>query len=200
LIITAQTVDQNTNLGAAMHIGSKLSRGLHANEATDRKVLADLADQRGTRRFDRTVAHRQGRQGSHVGGVMRLRPAPRNLLASFRKSSFLATKSVSQLISIIAPIVPSSDKWMATTPFRGNPTGSLAGFGTKLDAQNFFGLAEIASGLGQSPLAFHHRRVGSFAQLFHHACGNFRHFHSPLAATRPAVPAAPHSTRSRQPA
>jgi hypothetical protein len=120
-------------------------------------------------------------------------------LASFRKSSFLATKSVSQLISTIAPTLPSSRHMYGDDPFRRDSTRCLAGLGTQLDAQNLLGLADIASGLGQCALALHHRRVGSLAQLFHHACGNFRHFILHLRA-RSAVPAAPLQTRSRQPA
>jgi hypothetical protein len=59
--------------------------------------------------------------------------------------------------------------------FGGDAGGGLGGLVAQLDAQDLLGLGHVAVGLGQRLLAFHHRRVGLFAQFFNHRSGNVRH-------------------------
>jgi hypothetical protein len=68
--------------------------------------------------------------------------------------------------------------------FGGDPGGRLAGLVAELDAQDLLGAADVAVGLGQRLLAFHHRRIGLGAQFGHHACGNHGHFASPSGTRR----------------
>jgi hypothetical protein len=51
-------------------VRNQLALGFEANEATDGHVLADLADQSGTGRLDRTFTHRQRGQRSDVSRVL----------------------------------------------------------------------------------------------------------------------------------
>jgi hypothetical protein len=70
LLVTAGHVDHHADLGTVDAHRRKLALRLNAHKATDRHVLADLANQRGTRRLDGAFTHRQCRQRSHVGRVL----------------------------------------------------------------------------------------------------------------------------------
>ena len=98
-------------------------------------------------------------------------------LANARNESFFETKSVSQLISTSAPVVPSTEA--ATTPSAVMRDGGLAGLAAELDAQQLLGALHVAFGLGQRLLAFHHRGVGLGAQFGDHAGGDCGHLESP---------------------
>ncbi len=143
-----------------------------------RHVLADLADQRGARRFDRTLAQRQRRQRGDVGRILVCHQVGAvggqleelvvlgdeiGLAVDFENAAQLA-------------IGGDVDRHHA---FSGDAGRGLAGLVAQLDAQNFFGLVHVAAGFGQRLLAFHHRRVGLLAQFLDHACGNFRHCFTP---------------------
>jgi hypothetical protein len=90
--------------------------------------------------------------------------------AKARKLSFLDTKSVSQLTSTRAPVVPLDEA--GNHAFGGHAAGGLASLGAQLDAQQLFGALHVAFGLGQGLLALHHGGVGLGAQFGDHACGD----------------------------
>jgi hypothetical protein len=78
-------------------------------------------------------------------------------LASARNSSFLATKSVSLLTSMIAPSLPSAEM-LTPTRLRRECGRGLGGLVAQLDAQDFFGLAMSPSA---SVRAFLHSIIGA---------------------------------------
>ena len=91
------------------------------------------------------------------------------VFANAMKSSFFATKSVSQLTSTMAALLPSSATEDADDAFGRHAAGGLAGLGAALDAQQFLGLGHVAARFGQRLLAFHHaqpvRSRSSFTML-----------------------------------
>ena len=96
----------------AVQVAGQLAAAGEALEAADRHVLADLADQALAHVFQRRaeavlrVAAAPTARPRRPGCSWRpARPRP---WRSARKRSFLVTKSVSQLISTIAPVVPST--------------------------------------------------------------------------------------------
>ena len=180
--VAAGHVDQHADLGAAVHVAGDRALGFHALEAADRHVLADLAHQRGTRRLDRAFAERQRRQRGDVGRAFARRPVAASFAANARKSSFLATKSVSQFTSTIAPSLPSALTLMATMPSAATRLDAFAALLPSLTRRISSALREIAAGLGQRLLALHHRRVGLLAQFLDHCCGDFRHRYSQTLA------------------
>ena len=69
LLVAADDVDHDADLGTAVHVGSQLALGFDTHKAADRHVLADLADQRGTGGFHRAFAHRQRRKRSDISRI-----------------------------------------------------------------------------------------------------------------------------------
>jgi hypothetical protein len=140
LLVAADHIDQHADLGTAVDVGRQLALGLDAHEAADAHVLADLADQRGAGRFDRALAHRQPtaqrRRPGSCPATSRAQSA-----ASLRNSSFLATKSVSQLISKMRPACRRRRSVDCHDALGGNAGRRLAGLVAQLDAQDFLGLA-----------------------------------------------------------
>src|SRR5580658_3955655 len=57
----------------------------------------------------------------------------------------------------------------------GNPRGFLVGGRDAALAQNDFSVADIAVGLHQGALAFHHAGAGAVAELLYELCGDIRH-------------------------
>ena len=177
LLVATHEVQQHADLGTTVDVREQLTLGFDAGEAADRHVLADLADQCGARRFDRTLAHRQHRQRGDVGRV----------LASNQFSAAVHQRQeVVVLGNEIGFAVHFDDRTElavgrdadADHAFGGNAGGRLGGLVAQLDAQDLFSLGHVASRFGQRLLAFHHRRVGLLAQFLDHACGDFRHANS----------------------
>ena len=158
-----------------MDVAGQFAFGSRAHEAADAHVLADLADQGGTGFFHRAaIGHRQGRQGSHVGGV---------LLEHQLRCGRSQGEEVVVLGNEVGFAVHLEDdaRLAVGSNFDGHDAlgshtrGSLVGLGAQLDAQDFLGALHVAVGLGECLLALHHRCIGLLAQRLDHACGNFRH-------------------------
>jgi hypothetical protein len=115
LIVTALVIDEDADLGAAMDIGSELAL---ASMRTKRRIdMFSPILPTSAVRVDSTLPSPIGsadKAATSAGSCSATSAA--QSLANFRKSSFLPTKSVSQLISIIAPSLSSLDLWIATTP------------------------------------------------------------------------------------
>jgi len=177
LLVAADQVQQHADLGATMDVGEQLALGFHADEAADAHVLADLAHQCSARRFDRTLAQRQRRQGGDVGRIL----AGNQLAAVLheRQEVVVLGDEVGLAIDFEdrAELAVGRDI-DAHNAFGGDAGGGLGGLVAELDAQDLFGLDHVASRFGQRLLAFHHRRVGLLAQFLDHACGDFRHANS----------------------
>jgi hypothetical protein len=144
------------------------------HEAADAHVLADLADQRGTGRLDRAAAHRQGRQGRHVGRIL-FRHQLRAIGSQLEELVILGDEvgfAVDLENAAQLAVGGDVDRHHA---LGGDAGRGLAGLVAQLDAQDFLGLRHVAGRLGQRLLALHHRRVGLLAQFLDHACGDFRH-------------------------
>jgi hypothetical protein len=93
------------------------------------------------------------------------------------KSSFLATKSVSLLISTSAPTLPADIS--GNHAFGGDARCCFRCLAAQLDAQDLFRTGQIAFGFGQCLLAFHHWCIGLGAQFANHCCSNSCHVVSP---------------------
>ena len=155
------------------------ARVLHALEAADRHVLADLAHQREAHGVDRRAFEFEGRQRGDVGRV-------------------LLGDQLGQLVGEGDEVVVLGDEIGLAIDFdhRADAIGDVGGdhaFGrdaragagrlrAELDAEDLLGLDGIAVGLGEGLLAHHHRRVGLGAQVSHHACGNRGHLQTPSSA------------------
>ena len=94
-----------------------------------------------------------------VGGAGLARRGPTMSAASCWNCSFLATKSVSQLSSIIAPSAA------ATRPLLAVRSAPRSLPWSALDAQELDGLVEVAVGLLQRLLGVHHPGAGGVAEL-----------------------------------
>ena len=111
---SAPSNSTSTPMRVPCRYDASLSVGFETLEAADRHVFADLADQRRTHCVDRLAVERQRRQRGDVGRVVLGDQLGGRACRSARKSSFLATKSVSQFTSTSAPTLPSM--YAATTP------------------------------------------------------------------------------------
>ena len=81
--------------------------------------------------------------------------------------SLRATKSVSELTSTSAPVVPFDRE--ADEAFGGDAGRFLGGLGQALGAQPIDGRFHVAVGGGKRCLAVHHAYAGFLAQVLHHA-------------------------------
>ena len=91
----------------------------------------------------------------------------------FWKSSLRATKSVSELISTIAPTpLPRRD---ADQTFGGLAAGLLGGLGQALLTQPVDRRLDIAVGLAQRLLAVHHAGAGLGPKILYKRCSYLSH-------------------------
>ena len=105
-------------------------------------------------------------------------------------SSVRATKSVSQLSSIIATSVPPACDGDDDEPLRRGAAAALLGLGDALLAEDLHRLVHVAAGLFERRLAIHHARAGAGAELADVFRGNlpsvsFLHVHPVAVLVRP---------------
>src|SRR5690606_3203237 len=166
-------VDQRTD-ATTMHIAGQLVAGFKALETTDGHVFANLAHQCGAHALDRAVTEGQLAEGGHVGRGL----FGDQLSQIVHESDEIIVLGHEVGLAVDfdhgADLTVSSDV-QTDQAFCRNAGGSLAGLVAQLDAQNLFGTRHVAVGLGQRLLAFHHGRVGLFAQFLDHGCGNLGH-------------------------
>ena len=79
----------------------------------------------------------------------------------------------------------------ADQAFRRDPPGFLGGLCKPLFAQPVDRGFKIAAGFPERCLAVHHAGPGFVAELFHHACGDVRHFRSILVVPASSFRGAP---------
>ena len=122
----------------------------------------------------------RGQRGD-IGRILAQPPSRPASLASARKSSFLATKSVSQLTSIMAADLPSALMAIVHHAFSRHAAGALAGLVAEAARAGFPRPSACRRRLPFS--AFLQSIIGAsvlLAQILDHACGNFCHFELPI--------------------
>eukprot|EP00042_Codosiga_hollandica_P002739 m.12180 g.12180 ORF g.12180 m.12180 type:complete len:537 (-) comp17340_c0_seq1:210-1820(-) len=171
-------LDDHADAGA-VQVRSQLAAGV-ALEAADRHVLADLADQALAHVFhgraEAFLGQRQGRQGGHVSGVLFSHQASQRAHES--QEGVVLRDEVGLAVHFDQRAV-AADHGRGDDAFGSDARGGLASLVAQLDAQDLFSAAQVAVGLGQRLLAFHHRGVGASTQFAHHACGDSSHISSP---------------------
>ncbi|MNN22954.1 hypothetical protein D3C81_1363370 [compost metagenome] len=167
----AVELDHHADTGA-VQVRHQLAAVGVADKAANRQVFADLADQGRAGGFNAHAVEVQRRQGSHVGRVL-LGDQFGNL-GRERQEVVVLGDEIGLAVQFDQHAGGAVDE-RSNHAFGGHARGGLAGLVAQLDAQQLFGLVQVAVGLGQGLLAFHHRRVGLRAQFCNHACGNCRH-------------------------
>src|SRR6185503_17151505 len=140
----------------------ELAFGLHAPEAPDGDVLAQLLHQRLALRLFR--GPRLAR-----GGELGQRPGERDEVVVLGHEIGLAVQLDERA---------DFGVWRDERPDRAlgrDAAGGLARLGAAFDAQQLLRLFQIAAGLGQRLLALHHGKPGHFPQLLHQACADLCH-------------------------
>ena len=151
-LVAADHVDQHADLRAAVHVGREPALRRDAREAPDRHVLADLARPARLRTlFDRRAVRARAADSASTSPDCASPRARRRLRANARNSSFFATKSVSQLTSTSAPVLPSADDMRRHHAFRRHARRRLARPVAELDPQDLLGLRQVAARFGRAP-------------------------------------------------
>jgi hypothetical protein len=179
-VVTADHVDHHADLRAAVNVARDPALGLDPREAPDRHVLADAADHGAAHLVYGRTVQRQGRQRRHIHRIVR--GHQRGQIARERQKVLVLGDEIGLAVDLDDGTEPGvGGDVRRDHAFRGDAAPGFACLVSQAHAQNLLGLAGIAVGLGQRLLAFHHRRVGFLAQLFHHRRGDFRHKLTPRA-------------------
>ena len=162
LLVAADQIDEHADLGATVDVRRQRTLGRNAIEAADRHVLANLADQRGARRLDRALAHRQPGKCCDVGGIVV--DDELGAIARQRDEVIVLGNEIGLRIHFDdgaeLAIFGDAD---ADDALGGNTGSCLARLVAELDAENLLGLGQIPGSLGQRLLALHHRSIGLLA-------------------------------------
>src|SRR6185295_11250150 len=161
-VIRPLEIDQHADLRPGMHVKHELALRLHALEAADGDVLAELLHQ-----LLALVLFR--RSGIAFGDGLGERAGERHEIVVLGDEVGLGVQ-LDQRTGLCIRAQKRADHAFGRYAARG-----LARLGAALDAQQLLGLLQVAACLGERLLALHHSEPGQFAQLFHQACTDLCH-------------------------
>src|SRR5690606_13184259 len=172
LLVAALDLDQHAD-AAAVDVGRHVVAGVHAGDAADLDVLADLGDQGGAGLLD-------GLAGGQLGVLERFDVGAFNGEGSLGDGGGELDEVV-VLGHEVGFGVHFHQHGLAAglggghAAFGGDAAGLLVGLGQAGLAQRLGGGVDVAVGFGERLLALHHAGAGALAQLLDHGCGDFSH-------------------------